>query len=57
MAISLLFKYPKTASMDGKKVGKVLEVIGRVDKPYLVIKVFPGMKKDFSSFVGKEIII
>ena len=47
----------KLASIGGKKVGKVSEVIGRVDNPCLVIRLFPGMKKDSSSLVGKEILI
>ena len=49
--------YGKKASVDGKRIGRVSEIIGRVDSPYAVIKLSPNIKPDSSSLIGKEITL
>jgi len=49
--------YGKVVSIGKKRIGKVFDIIGRVDNPYIVIKLFSNMKSDSSRLIGKEIII
>lgn len=47
----------KKAHVKGRKIGWVSEIIGRVDKPYLVIELFKNKKESSPGFVGWEISI
>ncbi|HEX55037.1 MAG: hypothetical protein DRO94_03630 [Candidatus Altiarchaeales archaeon] len=46
----------KTAYLNNKKIGVVFDIIGRVDKPYIVIKLFGNFRnQDSDSLLGKSI--
>lgn len=46
--------YDKTVSVDNSNIGKIFDIIGRTESPYIVIKLFRG--KD-SNLVGKSVSI
>lgn len=46
--------YGRIASADSSNIGKVFDVIGRTESPYLVIKLFKGIG---SNLAGKSINI
>lgn len=46
--------YGKTVSVDNSNIGKIFDVIGRTESPYIVIKLFKGKN---SNLVGKFINI
>lgn len=34
----------KTAYLDNKKAGRIHDIIGKIERPYLVIRIFPNFK-------------
>ena len=51
------FKIGTMAIVGNKNVGKVVDVIGPVNSPWILVKLFPDWKEKSHSLVGKKIII
>ena len=48
--------YKRRVSVNNKRIGRIFDVIGRVERPYLVIRLNRSIEKS-DSLVGKEIFI
>ena len=46
--------YGKTASVDKLRIGRIFDIIGRVDMPYFVVRLSKNLKKD-ETFIGKTL--
>ncbi len=46
--------YGKTVSVDNSNIGKIFDIIGRTESPYIVIKLFKGKNSDI---IGKFVSI
>jgi len=48
--------YKRKVSVNNKRIGRILDVIGRIERPYLVIRLNRSIEKS-DSLVGKKISI
>ncbi len=48
--------YGKTTSVDKLKMGKIFDIIGRVDRPYLVVRLSKNLSNP-ETFIGKTLHI